>query len=490
MRRMCAPGTAARSGGSTFAGSMSRSAHDRIAGRSSSACIHPSSCSQRACTRVPSSARWRTPVRNGRSSSSASSAGTCPVSASTELRPVRIRSNGPARRTAADNACAVASVSACERGVGDEDAVDVDVARGPTRSLRSVSSAAGGPSVRTVTRVGGLARARRPVRLRGGSTGSSRARCRRAAGGRRSRAPSPRTRHLLHEHSDVHCVRVRARLSMIPCGYNRVLGLGWKLVLLGFLLACRFSGRSESCSPSSVPFSGSMKAPARRGPALVLNAARALRRDVGVGRTLAGRYEIGPLLGQGGMATVWARRIGRSSARLPSRSCVPISLSNPGAGALRPGPRGRPPHASKRGDGVRRRRRVRRAVPRDGAPRGPKPRRRDCIGSVGLAPSARSAARSWPLAAAHARDHPPRRETPQRPARRGWTGEARRLRHRKDGRQPRSRSNDGADCDTGIPRPNVSRANRRRVEVICTRSACSSTKHCVAPPLSVPRRSS
>jgi hypothetical protein len=26
--------------------------------------------------------------------------------------------------------------------------------------------------------------------------------------------------------------------------------------------------------------------------------------------------------------------------------------------------------------------------------------------------------------------------------------------------------------------------------VICTRSACSSTKHCVAPPLSVPRRSS
>ena len=49
-RRMRSAGTAARPGGSTFAGSHSRSAHDSTAGSSTSACIQPSSCSQRAST--------------------------------------------------------------------------------------------------------------------------------------------------------------------------------------------------------------------------------------------------------------------------------------------------------------------------------------------------------------------------------------------------------------------------------------------------------
>ena len=51
-RRMRSAGTAARPGGSTLAGSISRSAHERIAGRRTSACSQPSSCSQRAETSV------------------------------------------------------------------------------------------------------------------------------------------------------------------------------------------------------------------------------------------------------------------------------------------------------------------------------------------------------------------------------------------------------------------------------------------------------
>src|SRR5262249_32720833 len=123
--------------------------------------IHPSSCSQRACTRVPSSARWRTPVRNGRSSSSAISAGTCPVSASTEVRPVSTSSNGPSRRNSAASARAVASGSepANAGSVTSTASMSTSRARPHATASRSVSSADGGPSVKTVTRVPSFVRA-------------------------------------------------------------------------------------------------------------------------------------------------------------------------------------------------------------------------------------------------------------------------------------------------------------------------------------------
>ena len=123
------PGTSARSAGSTLAGSQSRSAHDRIAGSSSSACIHPSSCSQRALTCVPSIARWRTPVRNGRSSSSAiwradlAGVGVDRVAAGEDqieraLAFEHLRQHRRGRE----------GVGARVDGIGDEHAVDVDVA--------------------------------------------------------------------------------------------------------------------------------------------------------------------------------------------------------------------------------------------------------------------------------------------------------------------------------------------------------------------------
>ena len=60
---------------------------------------------------LPSISSTLTPPRNGRSSSSATHGPTWPVSASTELRPDRMRSNGPERSSAATSARAVASVS-------------------------------------------------------------------------------------------------------------------------------------------------------------------------------------------------------------------------------------------------------------------------------------------------------------------------------------------------------------------------------------------
>ena len=140
MRRMRSAGTAARSGGSTLAGSHSRSAHDRIGGQRRARPAPSRRRARSARSRVsPSIARWRTPVRNGRSSSSASSGPTWPVSASTELRPASTRSNGPSRvERGRERRRGRERVGAGERGVGDEHAVDVDVrARVPTRSLRA-----------------------------------------------------------------------------------------------------------------------------------------------------------------------------------------------------------------------------------------------------------------------------------------------------------------------------------------------------------------
>ena len=132
--RIRSAGTASRPGGSTFVGSIRRSAQERIAGSSTSACSQPSSCSQRASTRSPSIARWRTPVRNGRSSNSASSGPTWPVSASTELRPVSTRSNGPVRvQRGRERLCGRERVGPGERGIGDVHAGDVDTALEPPR---------------------------------------------------------------------------------------------------------------------------------------------------------------------------------------------------------------------------------------------------------------------------------------------------------------------------------------------------------------------
>ena len=152
--RIAAAGTAARPSGSTLHGSMSRSAVERSAGRRTSAWSQPSSSSQRACTRPSGSiARWRTPVRNGRSSSSASSGGTWPVSASTELRPAITRSNGPVASIVAASARAVASVSEPANAASVTSTPSIATSRSSPHATasRTESSAAGGPSATTVT---------------------------------------------------------------------------------------------------------------------------------------------------------------------------------------------------------------------------------------------------------------------------------------------------------------------------------------------------
>ena len=152
-RRMRPAGTAARPAASTLHGEISRSAHDSTAGRSTSASTQPSSCSHRARRDRPSRASVRTPVRNGRSRSSASSGGTWPVSASTEWRPDRIRSKGPVRRSAAASARAVARVSEPAKAGSVMMTPSVSAPRSSPQAIasRSESSALGGPSVMTVT---------------------------------------------------------------------------------------------------------------------------------------------------------------------------------------------------------------------------------------------------------------------------------------------------------------------------------------------------
>ena len=116
-RRIRSASTVAHASGSFILhGSHSRSAHEMTAGRSTSTRSHSSSCSKRVDRPVlpPSAVRSsnsRTPTSRGRSSSSATWAGTWPVSASTELRPHSTRSQGPVASSAATTARAVASVS-------------------------------------------------------------------------------------------------------------------------------------------------------------------------------------------------------------------------------------------------------------------------------------------------------------------------------------------------------------------------------------------
>ena len=113
-------GTAARPAGSTLHGSHRRSATDSTAGSAISTSCVPSSCSSSRRRAAPASSSARTPLANGRSSSSATSGPTCPVSPSMELRPSRTRSKGPAARSAAARARAVARVSEpAKAGVAD-----------------------------------------------------------------------------------------------------------------------------------------------------------------------------------------------------------------------------------------------------------------------------------------------------------------------------------------------------------------------------------
>ena len=125
----------------------------------------------RACTRPSGSiARCRTPVRNGRSSSCASSGGTWPVSASTELRPASTRSNGPVASMVAASARAVASVSEPANAASVTSTPSIATSRSSPHATasRTASSAAGGPSVITVTDPPCVSRERH--RLGNGST--------------------------------------------------------------------------------------------------------------------------------------------------------------------------------------------------------------------------------------------------------------------------------------------------------------------------------
>ncbi len=151
--RMRSAATAARASGGCLAGSMRRSAQESTAGRVTVASTHSSSCSSRTSTWPSPRVSSRTPVANGRSRSWASWGPTCPVSASTELRPTRTRSNAPSRSSTAASALAVASVS--------EPAKAGSVTNTPSTSRpdwapqamasRRQSSADGGPRVSTVT---------------------------------------------------------------------------------------------------------------------------------------------------------------------------------------------------------------------------------------------------------------------------------------------------------------------------------------------------
>ena len=140
-------GTAARPAGSTLQGSQRRSATDRTAGRVISASWVPSSCSSSRRSAAPRSSRWRTPLAKGRSSSSATSGPTWPVSPSMELRPSSTRSKGPAARSAAASARALASVS--DPANASSQTCSPESAPQATAS-RSASSALGGPRVTTV----------------------------------------------------------------------------------------------------------------------------------------------------------------------------------------------------------------------------------------------------------------------------------------------------------------------------------------------------
>ena len=128
-RRMRSAGTAARPGGSTLVGSHSRSAHERTAGSSTSACSQPSSCSQRASTRVAvdrevaDAGEEREVEQLGELGTDLAGVGVDRVAAGEhEVERAFARERGGERLRGRER------VGAGERGVGDVHAVDVDAA--------------------------------------------------------------------------------------------------------------------------------------------------------------------------------------------------------------------------------------------------------------------------------------------------------------------------------------------------------------------------
>ena len=152
-RRMRLSDTAARPAGSTLHGSINRSAVDTIAGNATRSCAQPSSYSARMSSMPSASVRCRAPVTNGRSSRWASSGPTCPVSASTEFRPTSTRSKDSPSPSAAESARAVARVSdpANAGSVIRTPSISTSRSSPQATASRRLSSAAGGPSVNTVT---------------------------------------------------------------------------------------------------------------------------------------------------------------------------------------------------------------------------------------------------------------------------------------------------------------------------------------------------
>src|SRR4029450_1158870 len=119
------------------------------AGRAMVSETHSSSCSSQSSAEVASadSSSSRTPVAQGRASREASSGGTWPVSASTELRPVSTRSKGPRRSRTAARARAVASVSepAKAGSVITTPWASTPTSRAQASASRPLSSGDGGP---------------------------------------------------------------------------------------------------------------------------------------------------------------------------------------------------------------------------------------------------------------------------------------------------------------------------------------------------------
>ena len=128
--RMRDAGTRARPSGSTLAGSHNRSAHDSTAGRRSSAWSHPSSCSHRTWS-VVAVEREVAHAGHERQVEQLGELGTDLAGVGVE-RVAGRRGPGrtplPVRDRSRECRCRRERVAACERHVGDEHPVDLDVA--------------------------------------------------------------------------------------------------------------------------------------------------------------------------------------------------------------------------------------------------------------------------------------------------------------------------------------------------------------------------
>ena len=151
---MRSAGTAARPAGSTLHGSMSRSAVETTAGRSTRTCAQPSSCSARMSSvrsrerEVAGAGDEGEPEQLGELGADLAGVGVDRVAAGEhEVEAAEVVDGGGERTRGGEG------VGAGERRVGDEDAVGMSTSRSGPHAIasRSTSSAAGGPSVMTVT---------------------------------------------------------------------------------------------------------------------------------------------------------------------------------------------------------------------------------------------------------------------------------------------------------------------------------------------------